>query len=98
MNENLVAAPVAAKRNATVMVGTSHDPMSGRTLVQSDSFSAVVNLDAPGVFTYPDILAGKLPRHGVAAALPRNVSIPGNTTRFVIGIRIGWPVPQDVEA
>ena len=75
-----------------MVLGKRDYPVSSRTVVLRDPIGAVEKLDSAGLFANPDILAGVLPRHRIAAALPCYVCIARHAPRPVFGKRVWRPV------
>src|SRR6516165_10197374 len=91
VNERLGALPVV-RRDADMVVSERDDLVTlGRCGMQGDALSAVVDLNCWSVVAHPDLLACVLPRHRIAAAVPRDVGITSDLALLVIHIWIGWP-------
>src|SRR6516164_2349836 len=74
-----------------MMAKGDHLVPRGRRRMYCDALGAVVDLNRWSVVPHPDLLACVLPRHRIAAAVPRDVGITSDLALLVIHIWIGWP-------
>jgi hypothetical protein len=72
--------------------------LSRRMRMIRDSLRAVADLDIVLTIANPDLITRILPRNGVAAPLPRDISITGHLPQLIITVRIGWPARNSLQA
>src|SRR5947207_3618721 len=86
-----LASLFVTQRDAGMVFAMCDDLMTPHRLrVHRDAIATVADFDVAAVIADPDLLARIRPRHGVAAAVPRNVRVARPFPLLIIHIWIGW--------